>query len=149
MKNKTYIIRVALIVALGGFWYLILSMSASLLLPKIQTDQLFVSIIEKTSEFLKVRGELLVCKTNREVLYHKMFELQTQINESHESIREIILSKRTNSGFSNRTRRQQLLFSELIEILEDANDTTLIDELLINLSPIYFNGNLVKKCRDV
>ena len=108
----------ALLVALGGFWYLILSMSASLLLPKIQTDQLFVSIIEKTSEFLKVRGELLVCKTNREVLYHKMFELQTQINESHESIREIILSKRTNSGFSNRTRRQQLLFSELIEILE-------------------------------
>ena len=28
---------------------------------------------------------------------------------------------------------------ELIEILEDANDTALIDELLINLSPIYFN----------
>ncbi|MEX1382096.1 FUSC family membrane protein [Lutibacter sp.] len=108
----------SLLVMLGGFWYLFLSMSASLLLPKIQTDQLFVTIIEKTSEFLKVRGELLVCKTNREVLYHKMFELQTQINESHESIREIILSKRNNSGFSNRTRRQQLLFSELMEILE-------------------------------
>jgi uncharacterized membrane protein YccC len=117
-SSEMSLITHALLVALGGFWYLVLSMSASLLLPKIQTDQLFVSVIEKTSEFLKVRGELLVCKTNRDKLYLKMFELQTQINENHESIREIILSKPTNSTFSNRTRRQQLLFSELIEILE-------------------------------
>lgn len=38
---------------------------------------------------------------------------------------------------------------ELIEILEDADDTALIDELLINLSPIYFNGILVKKILEV
>ncbi|UMB62003.1 FUSC family protein [Lutibacter sp. A80] len=117
-SSKMTLITHALLVALGGLWYLILSMSASLLLPKIQTDQLFVSLIEKTAAFLKVRGELLICKTNRDELYHKLFELQTQINDDHESIREIILSKRFNSGFSNRTRRQQLLFSELMEILE-------------------------------
>jgi len=117
-SSKMELITHALLVAIGGLWYLTLSMSASFLLPKIQTDQLFVNIIEKTSEFLKVRGELLVCKTNRDALYHKMFELQAQINESHEFLREIILSKRSNSGFSNRTRRQQLLFSELMEILE-------------------------------
>jgi hypothetical protein len=31
---------------------------------------------------------------------------------------------------------------ELIEILEDANDTTLLDELLINLSPMYFKHKI-------
>ncbi len=116
--TKISLINHALLVASGGIWYLILSMSASLLLPKIQTDQLFVSLIEKTAAFLKVRGSLLVCKINRDELYHKLFKLQTEINEDHESIREIILSKRTNSGFSHRTRRQQLLFSELMDILE-------------------------------
>lgn len=34
---------------------------------------------------------------------------------------------------------------ELIEILEDADYTVLIDKLLIILSPIYFNSCQVKK----
>ncbi|SDX08969.1 Uncharacterized membrane protein YccC [Lutibacter oricola] len=108
----------SMLVAIGGLWYLLLTMSASLLLPKIQTDQLFVEVAEKTAEFLKVRGQLLVCTTKRDELYSKLFQLQSEINDSHESLREIILSKRLMSGFSNRTRRQQLFFSELIEILE-------------------------------
>lgn len=108
----------SLLIALGGFWYLILSMSASLLFPKIQTDELFVEVIEKTADFLRVRGELLICKTKRDALYHKMFELQAEINDKHENLREIILNNSANTVLSNRTRRQQLVFSELMEILE-------------------------------
>jgi len=108
----------SLLIALGGFWYLILSMTASLLFPKIQTDELFVALTEKTAAFLRVRGELLTCKTTRDVLFHKMFELQAEINERHENLREIILNNSANTVLSNRTRRQQLVFSELMEILE-------------------------------
>ncbi len=93
-------------------------MLTSILFPKIQTDQLFVEAFENTAEFLKIRGNLLVNREDRASLYNSMFLLQTKINENHESIREVILSKRLNSGFSNRTRRQQLLFSKLIEIFE-------------------------------
>lgn len=108
----------ALLVALGGSWFLVLTMLTSILFPKIQTDQLFVEAFENTAEFLKIRGNLLVNREDRASLYNSMFLLQTKINENHESIREVILSKRLNSGFSNRTRRQQLLFSKLIEIFE-------------------------------
>ena len=34
---------------------------------------------------------------------------------------------------------------ELIEILKDANDETIINKLLINLSPIYFNNSIYQK----
>ena len=106
------------LITLGGMWYLSLTYLKSLLFPKIQVDQLFVKTIEKTAVYLRIRGELLVDSTNREALQHKLFELQIEINELHEMLRGIILATRSKSGSSNRTRRQQLIFTELIDILE-------------------------------
>jgi len=108
----------ALLIALGGFWYLLLTYLKILIFPKFQMDQLFVKTIEKTSDFLKIRSELLISTENRGDLYKKIFDLQFEINELHETIREIILTERSRSGFSNKTRRQQLIFSELVDILE-------------------------------
>ncbi|SNR77512.1 FUSC family protein [Lutibacter flavus] len=116
--NEIPLLTHAFLIALGGLWYISLSILTLLLFPKFQTDDLFIDTIEKTAEFLRLRGDLLVCKTNRDKLSIRMFELQTEINESHESIRGIILSKRLKSGFSNITRRQQLFFSELLDIYE-------------------------------
>ncbi len=108
----------ASLIALGGLWYLSLTYLKLQLFPKIQVDQLFSKTIEKTVEYLRIRGELLVNSTNREVLQHKLFELQIEINGLHETLREIILESRSNSVPSNRNRRQQLIFTELIDILE-------------------------------
>tara|TARA_R110001583_G_scaffold193525_1_gene362148 strand:+ start:935 stop:3157 length:2223 start_codon:yes stop_codon:yes gene_type:complete len=116
--SQVSLITHSLLILAGGFWYLSLSMLTLFLFPKFQTDDLFIDTIEKTAEFLRLRGDLLVCKTSRDELSIRMFKLQTEINESHESIRGIILSKRLRSGFSNITRRQQLFFSELLDIYE-------------------------------
>ncbi|WP_179950007.1 FUSC family protein [Lutibacter citreus] len=117
-SSNISLINHSLLVALGGFWLLGLVLLANFLFPKIQTDGLFVETIEKTAEFLKLRGKLLVEKENRDALFKRMFELQTELNENHENIREVILRKRINSGFSNRTRREQLLFAQLMEMYD-------------------------------
>lgn len=108
----------ASLIALGGLWYLSLTYLKSLLFPKIQVDQLFVKTIEKTVEYLRIRGELFGSSENRDELRHKLFELQIEINELHETLREIIFVSRGNSVSSNRSRRQQLIFTELVDILE-------------------------------
>lgn len=108
----------ASLIALGGLWYLSLTYLKLLLFPKMQVDQLFSRTMEKTVEYLRIRGELLVNSGSRIDLQHKLFELQIEINELHETLREIILAGRSNSVTSNRTRRQQLIFTELIDILE-------------------------------
>jgi len=108
----------SLLIGLGGLWYLGISMLTSMLFPKAETDFLFVETTEKTAEFLRIRGELIVCTTHRNDLYKKLFQLQTEITALHEILRTIILSSRKKSGFSNRIRRQQLFFSELVDILE-------------------------------
>lgn len=108
----------ASLMALGGLWYLILTYLKTISFPKAQTDHLFVKTLEKTAEFLKIRSQLLVQKDKREELYLKLYKIQFEINEQHEILRDIILSARSKSGFSNKTRRQQLLFSDLVDILE-------------------------------
>ena len=114
-----------LLVMLGGGFYLVLTMLVQFALPKVQTDFLFVELFNKTSEFIKIRGKLLVEKEDRNVLFKQLFKLQTEINELHETMREVILEKRTSSGFSNRTRRQQLIFTKLIEVYELAISNTI------------------------
>jgi uncharacterized membrane protein YccC len=116
--SKESLLLHASLIALGGLWYLSLTYIKLLLFPKMQVDQLFSRTIEKTVEYLRIRGELLVNPDSRADLQHKLFELQIEINELHETLREIILTSRSNSVTSNRTRRQQLIFTELIDILE-------------------------------
>lgn len=108
----------AMLVGVGGLWYLSLSMLKSVLFPKAHADFLFIEITEKTAEFLRIRGELLICSTDRSGLYTKLFQLQSEITAHHEVLRTIILSNRKSSEFSNRIRRQQLFFTELVDILE-------------------------------
>lgn len=129
----------AMFVGIGGIWYLLLSMLRTLLFPKAQTDFLFGEVTEKTAEFLRVRGELLVNISNRNELYRKLFQLQTEITELHEVLRTIILQNRKESEFSNRIRRQQLFFSELVDILE----------LAISNPVDYENFDIVfEKCKE-
>lgn len=116
--NEVNLLTHSGLVLLGGLWYLGLSLITSILFPKVQTDYLFTEVLEKTAEFLKLRGDLLIASTDRNKLYKKMFQLQTEITDKQEVLRTIILRRRKSSGFSNRIRRQQLFFSELIDILE-------------------------------
>lgn len=111
----------AVLIAVGGFWYLLLMYIKTRLFPRIQIEQLFIKAIEKTAEYIKVRGELLVDPVNRNELYKRLFEIQFEINEIHETLRGIILTTRSKSGFSNKTRRQQLFFTQLVDVLELAN----------------------------
>lgn len=116
--SKESLLLHASLIALGGLWYLSLTYLKSLLFPKIQVDQLFVKTLEKTVEYLRIRAELFGSTNDRSVLQHKLFKLQIEINELHETLREIILTSRGKSRFSNRTRRHHLIFTELIDILE-------------------------------
>ncbi|WP_218598407.1 FUSC family membrane protein [Polaribacter sp. NJDZ03] len=117
-STEISILEHSLFILLGGVWYLILAISTQLLLPAVQADFLFVQLLEKTAEFIKIRGALLVETNDRSSLLEQHFKLQTEINELQENIREVVLEKKFNSGFSHRIRRQQLIFSKIIEIYE-------------------------------
>ncbi|MGB2128197.1 MAG: FUSC family membrane protein [Flavicella sp.] len=105
-------------VFIGGIWYLIVSSVLNFLNPKMYIEELLSDTMRLTGSYLGVRAELLKGELDRDVLQTKLFECQSQLSEKHEALREVILSQRQKSGFSNRIRRKYLLFTELVDMFE-------------------------------
>lgn len=110
----------ALLVACGGLWYLSLSTSWRLIRPQRQTEQLLAEAFLLTGQYLKLRSRLAVAQDGRSQLFQEISLLQTQLNEKHESLRELLISSRRNSGNSNYARKRLLVLVELIDIYEIA-----------------------------
>ncbi len=112
------LLEYTLYTGIGGIIYLIVTYISRLLFPRIIALDKFVELVEKTAKFLEVRSDLIIDKGNRSDLRKELFQLQSELSEAHQDIREILLSDRSKSGFSNRNRRGLLFLSELIDILD-------------------------------
>jgi uncharacterized membrane protein YccC len=84
----------ALLIGAGGLWYLLLAVIWYRINPKAQTDRL--------------------------ELQSKLYEIQSKLIEHHETLREILLLSRKNSGRSGYQDKRLLIFVELIDMLETA-----------------------------
>ncbi|MDF4202540.1 FUSC family membrane protein [Maribacter sp. SA7] len=110
----------SLLVGLGGLWYLALSLLWYKINPKGQTEEILYEIIGKTGDLLKKRGKLINGEANRKKLQKKIFLLQSQLTEQHDTLREILILSRINSGTSTYNGKRVLVLVQLIEMLETA-----------------------------
>src|SRR5690606_18877950 len=62
--------------------------------------------------------ELALGSDNEEEQTKRLLELHEQINTNHETLREILITNRTQSGSSNLSRRFLLIFIELVDMME-------------------------------
>ncbi|WP_296618724.1 FUSC family membrane protein [Marivirga sp.] len=108
----------AMFIGIGGLWSLLLSALFHPFLQKRQINNGLTECLQLTSQYIRIRGKLSITVQNENQLKDDLFNLQVKINESHEALRELLLSERQNSGFSNYKRKQLLIFIELIDILE-------------------------------
>ncbi|WP_317193591.1 FUSC family protein [Marivirga aurantiaca] len=107
-----------LLIGAGGLWSLLLSVSFHPLLQKRQINNGLTECLSLTAKYIRIRGKLAIENTNESNLKTELYDLQVKINDSHESLRELLLNERQTSGFSNFKRKQLLIFIELIDILE-------------------------------
>ncbi|GAA0189048.1 YccS family putative transporter [Fulvivirga kasyanovii] len=105
-------------IGVGGLWYLIFAQLSHLLADRNHTSQLMAECMLLTSQYLRVKAQMTFNAEENEELLNELFELQTQLNEKHETLREILLVSRKHFGLSNFAKRQVLIFIELIDILE-------------------------------
>ena len=109
----------ALWIGIGGFWYLFFSLFLYFLNPKRQSEEFLEETFAITAQYLRVRNRLMGApeKTRKE-LELELANLQTDLNKNHETVRELLISKRQNSGRSSDARKKLLIFMELVDILE-------------------------------
>lgn len=108
----------ALLIGAGGLWYLSVSLIWYFIRPQRATEQLLAETMELTAEYLRLRSRLLnqdadIVKLQKEILIK-----QGELNDHHESLREILISSRRSSGNSGYIRRRLLIFIDLVDILE-------------------------------
>lgn len=134
------------LMGVGGLWFLFVVCIFHWLAPKKDEDQLLSETLFITGSYLKTRGKLLVEKENREPLLNEILKLQTQLNEKHEILRELLLSERLKSGRSHFDEKRVLIFISLVDILELALANT-IDYNKIDI--IFKNRKALKKFKKM
>jgi len=118
-KETAYeiVIQVALM-GVGGLWYLALSLIFQKLEPQKDQNQLLSDTLLFIGRYLKLRAKLLTKITKREERMKEAFMLQNQINDKHETLREILLTARKRSGRSRYEEKQLLIFLSTVNIFE-------------------------------
>ncbi|MGB7842342.1 MAG: FUSC family membrane protein, partial [Salinimicrobium sp.] len=119
VSSKSSVLEHALLIGLGGVWYLGLIAVMHWLRRKKETEALLAEAFELTADYLEARNNLLIEEASKEEQYQKeLFDLQINLNEKHETLRELVISRRRNFGRSRVVRKKLLIFMELVDILE-------------------------------
>lgn len=112
------ILERAVLIATGGVWYMFLVYGWHLLFPKMPTEFYLSKTFDLTSEYLKIRGQLASKANNRDELFKKLLIVQSELTDTHETLREILISTRKGSGQSVYEGKRLLIFALLIDMLE-------------------------------
>ncbi|MBL1214236.1 MAG: hypothetical protein D8M61_12905 [Ignavibacteriae bacterium] len=110
----------AVLIGLGGLWYLLLSKVWHRINPKAETEEFLTETFVLTAEFLETRGKLIDPNEDHEKLRSKLLNLQSELTKNHETLREILIFSKRTSGWSNYQDKRLLIFVQLVEMLETA-----------------------------
>lgn len=128
------IYQYALLIGVGGLWYLFLAKIWYLINPKAETEEVLSETFLLTADFLETRGKLVGPQVDRNALQATLYDLQSKLTNQHETLRELLILSRKNSGRSHYKSKRLLVFVQLIEMLETAIanpvDYDKMDELL-------------------
>ncbi|GGW53336.1 putative membrane protein YccC [Winogradskyella epiphytica] len=119
-SEELEVYQYALLIGVGGLWYLLLSTIWYHLNPKAQTEETLSLTFLLTADFIDTRRQLIGEQPNRSELQTQLMDLQSELIENHETLREIFISSRISSGRSNYQNKRLLVFIQLIEMLETA-----------------------------
>lgn len=106
-------------IILAGAGYIAMIQVFMWIKPRHYSEQLLGNCMQLTAEFFNVRASLLV-ENNLAVNKQKLLNLQTQINDAYEKLRDVLLDSQSKSGKTNYLQRQFLIFIELVDIFEFA-----------------------------
>lgn len=108
----------SLLIGVGGLWYALMAIIWHYAFPKGPTEFYLSKTFSLTADYLRIRGRLVEEKSNRSELLIKLLQIQTELTETHETLRNILISKRAGSGKSMYEGKRLLIFAQLIDMLE-------------------------------
>lgn len=105
-------------IGIGGVWYMGLTYLRHKIFPSGPTEYYLSHTLKLTADYLDVRRKLMANEEDRDVLFPKLLAIQVELTETHETIRELLITSRKNAGLSTYAAKRMMVFSQLIDILE-------------------------------
>ncbi|WP_026916155.1 FUSC family protein [Christiangramia portivictoriae] len=118
ISSEIEIWQKSLLIFGGGLFYMLISIVWYLLKPERASEQQIAETMELTADYLRLRIRMLDPEADLETIQKELFQKQTELNEHHESLRELLISFRMSSGSSGYTRKRLLIFIDLVDMLE-------------------------------
>ncbi|OIN56743.1 FUSC family protein [Arsenicibacter rosenii] len=107
------------LIALGGFWYLAISLSSVQLLPYRAAQQALGECVHAISKFLLIKAEFYNTSTDLEEDYRKLLAQQVTVSEKQDAVRELLFKSRQIVKESTSTGRVLVLtFVDVIDLYE-------------------------------
>ena len=110
----------ALLIGLGGLWYLLLAKIWHRLNAKAEAEEFLSETYLLTADFLETRGKLIGPQVDHDALRSKLQDLQSELTKNHGTLREILILSKKTSGWSNYQDKRLLVFVQLVEMMETA-----------------------------
>lgn len=106
-----------LFIGIGGVWYIALAFLRHIVFPKGPTEYYLAFTLKRTADYIDVRRKLIESEDRGEHV-KELFKIQTELIDTHETLRELLITSRKSSGKSNYAAKRILVFSQLVDILE-------------------------------
>lgn len=118
LADKLPVWTAALMIGLGGLWYLLFGLIYHLIFPKSMIEESLSEAIRLTAKYLNIRKKLIEPGCDRVKYLAKLIQLQNRLTESHEILRELLFAEKRHFWRSNYMSGRQLILIQLIDILE-------------------------------
>mgnify|MGYP003945371673 CR=1 FL=1 len=117
------VLHAALVLA-GGAWYTMLSYFMNTLRPYRIVQQTLGESIDEVSEFLRAKAKFYHYNTNYEQNYTELLQLQVQVHEKQDAVRELLFKTREIVRDSTPEGRfLMLVFVDMVDLFEQIMST--------------------------
>ncbi|WP_158640638.1 FUSC family protein [Anseongella ginsenosidimutans] len=103
----------------GGIWYFLLSVVLWQIRPYFSARQGLADCLLETAEYMRIKAAFYQNNPDFDKNFRKLVDIQIQINEKQEEVRELLLKRRSAIQGSNSVSRSLvMIFIESVDLLE-------------------------------
>ncbi|MBN9349874.1 MAG: FUSC family protein [Chitinophagaceae bacterium] len=113
------VLTLTLQIALGGMWYMAISMTFYLLIPYRPVQRALGDCIIETSKYLRIKSSLYDVRVDFKSAYDQLISQQSVVSDKQNMVRELLFKSRAiNKESSFESRRLLVTFVETVDLFE-------------------------------